>query len=127
MYPHFRRFVCSMLIASVAGLGVPLPAFAALVPTQTALSGERLYLYSVLDRTEVRAQLQAQGVNPAEVKARVAAMSDAEASELAQRIQSLPAGGDALSVILGIAVVALIVLIITDLMGITKIFPWTKK
>jgi hypothetical protein len=122
----FRRFVCTALIASLAGLGMPLPASASLVTTEAALGGQRAYLNSVLDRTEVRAQLQAQGVSPADVKARVAALSDAEAAELAQRIQSLPAGGDALSVILGIAIVALIVLIITDLMGITKIFPWTK-
>jgi hypothetical protein len=127
MYPSFRRFVCTALIASLAGLGIPLPASAAMLPTQTALGGERAYLNSVLDRTEVRAQLQAQGVSPADVKARVAAMSDAEASELAQRIQSLPAGGDVLGVLVSIAVIAFIVLVITDLMGVTHVFPWTKK
>jgi hypothetical protein len=54
-------------------------------------------------------------------------MSDAEASELAQRIQSLPAGGDVLGVLVSIAVIAFIVLVITDLMGVTHVFPWTKK
>ena len=54
-------------------------------------------LHGLLERADVQAQLQAHGVNPAEVKARVAALTDAEAAELVAKIDELPAGGSASS------------------------------
>jgi hypothetical protein len=77
----------------------------------------------VLERADVRSQLQAHGVNPADVQARVAALTDEEAADLAARIDSLPAGGVS---ILGAILVVFIVLLITDILGFTKIFPFTR-
>jgi hypothetical protein len=62
-------------------------------------------------------------VSPAEVNARVAALSDAEAAELAARIDELPAGGVS---ILGAALIVFLVLLLTDILGYTKVFPFTK-
>ena len=42
-------------------------------------------------------------------------------------IDPLPAGGDALGVILGVALIVFLVLLITDIMGYTDIFPFVKK
>lgn len=118
-----RRFIASLLIVSVAGLGVVAPAQAALLGTDAAVAGaEQNRILLLLDRADMRAALEAQGVSPAEVKARVAAMTDEEAAQLAARIDSLPAGGN----VLGLLVLVFIVLLITDILGFTKIFPFTK-
>jgi hypothetical protein len=83
-----------------------------------------LRVLTVLERSDVQAALQAHGVRSADVKARMAAMTDDEVAQLAGQIDSLPAGGsDALTIIL----VVFIVLLITDLLGLTHIFPFTSK
>jgi hypothetical protein len=114
----FRRFVASLLIFSLI---TPLPAHAGMVATQEVLDRDRIV--RVLDRADVQAQLQAYGVNPSEVKARIAALSDEEAAELAARIDSLPAGGVS---IIGAILVVFLVLLITDILGFTKVFPFTR-
>jgi hypothetical protein len=121
MIAHFRRLVASLLIACLA---LPLPARAGMVGTDAAIrSTHHERIQSVLERAEVRSQLEAHGVNPAEVQARVAALTEEEAADLAARIDSLPAGG--ISVI-GAILVVFIVLLITDILGFTKIFPFTR-
>jgi hypothetical protein len=76
-----------------------------------------------VERADIQARLQAHGVNPADVKARVAALTDAEAAELAANIDSLPAGGVSL---LGAILLVFLVLLLTDILGYTKVFPFTR-
>jgi hypothetical protein len=114
----FRRFLATLLIFSLIA---PLPAHAGMVATHETLDRDRIA--SVLDRADVQAQLQAYGVSPDEVKSRVAALTDAEAAELAARIDSLPAGGIG---ILSAILVVFLVLLITDILGLTKVFPFTR-
>jgi hypothetical protein len=119
-----RRFIASLLIFSLAGLGVAAPAQAAMVATDAAVTGaERSRIASLLDRAEVRAQLQAYGVDVADVKTRVAALSDEEAAQLAAQLDSLPTGGS----IIGAIVLVFLVLLVTDILGFTKIFPFTRS
>jgi len=115
-----KRLLSSLLIVCLAGLG--LPVHAGMLPTDHA-STERARVLNVLDREEVRMQLEAQGVSPADVKARVAAMADDEVAQLAGQIDRLPAGGD----VLGILLTVFIVLLITDILGFTKVFPFTRS
>jgi hypothetical protein len=118
-----RRFIASLLILSLASLGVAAPAQAAMVATDAAVVGtERGRIASLLDRADVRAQLQAYGVDAADVKMRVAAMTDEEAAQLATQLDSLPTGGS----IVGAIVLVFLVLLITDILGFTKIFPFTR-
>jgi uncharacterized protein DUF6627 len=114
----FRRLIASLLIVSLIA---PLPVHAGMVSTQKMLDQERIM--KVVERAEVRAQLQAYGVDPAQLKARVAALTDEEAAELAARIDSLPAGGID---ILGAILLVFLVLLLTDILGYTKVFPFTK-
>ena len=93
-----------------------------MVSTESVL--ERARIAAALERSEVQQQLRAHGVSPDEVKARVAALSDSEAAELAARIDSLPAGG--LGLVSAIVLVFL-VLLLTDILGYTKIFPFTRS
>jgi hypothetical protein len=113
-----RRLIASALILSLA---LPLPLQAGMVSTESAL--ERARISAALDRAEVQQQLRAHGVTPDEIRMRVAALSDAEAAELAARIESLPAGGIGL---VGAIVLVFLVLLLTDILGYTKIFPFTR-
>jgi hypothetical protein len=121
MIQAFKRLISSLLIVCLAALN--LPAQAGMLPTQ-ATNAERSRVLSVLDREDVRVQLQAHGVSPAEVKARVAAMTDDEVAQLAGEIDSLPAGG---ADVLGVLLTIFIVLLITDILGFTKVFPFTRS
>lgn len=127
MMHKLHRFVASILIVCTAGLGLPLPAQAGLVGTQEAVANEqRGEIQRYLDRQEVRDQLQAMGVDPALVEARVAALSDEEARVLAERLKDLPAGGDGVGAVVGALLVIFVILLITDLLGWTKVFPFTR-
>ena len=119
---RLRSTIASLLIVCIAGLGVPLPAQAGMLPTEAAvMNADRGRLASLLDREDVRLQLEARGVTPGEVKARIAALTDEEAATLAARMDELPAGG-----ILGVVLVVFLVLLVTDILGLTKVFPFTR-
>jgi hypothetical protein len=123
MITKFRRLIASLLVVSIAGLGLPLPVHAGMLGTEAALASARHErIATFLDRAEVRKALEAQGASPADLKARVAALTDEEAAQLVAHIDSLPAGGDALGVIL----IVFLVLLLTDILGFTKIFPFTR-
>lgn len=124
MIAKLRRLVASLLVVSIAGLGLPLPVHAGMIGTETTLaSAERGRIVTFLDREDVRQQLQSRGVSPSDVKARVAALTDDEAAQVAANIDSLPAGGD----VLGVLLIVFLVLLLTDIMGFTKVFPFTRS
>jgi len=120
MIPQMRRLIASWLVICIA---LPLPSQAAMVATDSALAGsQRAQVARLLERADVQARLGPYGVSAADVKARVAALSDDEAAALASRIDSLPAGGD----LIGAVVLVFLILLLTDILGFTKIFPFTK-
>jgi len=120
----FNRWIARVLILCMFGAGFPLPAFAGIIPTdQIAAATERGRVKSFLDRAEVRAQLQSLGVDAGAASSRVDALTDDEAKNLAARIDELPAGGDS---VLGILLLVFIILLLTDILGLTKIFPFTR-
>ncbi len=122
MVAKFRRLIASLLVLSIAGLGLPLPVHAGMVGTGAAVASvERERIATFLEREDVRQQLHAQGVRPADVSARVAALTDEEASQLAAQMDSMPAGG-----VLGLILVVFLVLLLTDILGFTKVFPFTR-
>src|SRR4051812_48304331 len=114
--PMFRRLIASLLVACIA---LPLPAQAGMIATDA----EREHVARVLERADVQARLVTLGVDPAAVRARVAALNDDEVAALAARIDTLPAGG---ADIIGALLLVFIVLLITDILGLTKVFPFTK-
>ena len=124
MIKTLKRWISCVLIVSLVGVGLPLPASAGIVSTdQLSAGAERERVLSFLDRQEVRAKLQSLGVDADSTKARVDALTDQEAKDLAAKIDQLPAGGD----ILGILLVIFIILLITDILGLTKVFPFTRS
>jgi len=124
MTGRIRRIVASFLILCLGAMSVPVPAIAGIVGSDAVVAGvERERVAGLLDRSDVRARLQALGVDPALARARVAALTDEEAARLAAEMDALPAGGDAL----GVALIVFLVLLFTDIMGYTKIFPFTRS
>lgn len=119
----FNRCIARVLIVCMLGIGMPLPASAGLVTTdQLATTAERDQVRSFLDRQEVRDRLQSMGVDADAARARVDALTDDEARLLAARIDEIPAGG-----VLGVLFAVFIVLLITDILGFTKVFPFTRS
>jgi hypothetical protein len=116
-----------VLCIALLNLGSPLVARAELVGTLQAVeagstrSQDLATVTSTLAREQVRSQMVALGVDPALVETRVARLTDSELRSLAERMDQMPAGGDALAVI-GIVFVILIIL---ELVGVIDIFKKT--
>lgn len=108
-------------LGSVTALAAPVSPEAALTGPE-ATRDARGQLASQLARDEVRAGFTRLGVSPDDVAARVAALSDAEVQALAGRVDQARVGGD----ILGAAVFVFLVLLATDILGFTKLFPFTR-
>jgi hypothetical protein len=115
-----RRVVAIVLILATGLSAVPVQA--AMLSTEAG-GGGRERIAALLEREEVRAQFVARGIGIEQAQARVAALTDAEAAELAARVDALPAGG---ADVLGVALVVFLVLLLTDILGYTNIFPFTK-
>jgi hypothetical protein len=81
---------------------------------------------SLLDRADVRSALESRGVSADQAKARVAALSDSEVESLSQKIDSLPAGAGGFETVLWIGFLVFLILLITDILGFTKVFPFTR-
>jgi hypothetical protein len=107
-------------------------AFAAMIETETALEASqgqeaRSRIKQLLVREDVRQALIKQGVDPREAGTRIDSLSDAEAIAIADQLDRLPAGGGALEAVLIVALIVFLVLLATDIMGYTDIFPFVKK
>lgn len=124
----FKHLVSSCLIVCLTASGFPLTAQAAIIATDEIVaagvsSANRDKVGIFLARDDVRQAMQAQGVSPLAAAERVQAMSEAEVAQLAGRIDQAPAGGE----ILGVLFTVFIVLLVTDIMGLTKVFPFTRS
>jgi hypothetical protein len=93
---------------------------------QAGATADRERVLGLLRRAEVQQEMRALGVDPDEAYARAAALSDAELAQVAGRMDALPAGEGIIGPIVGAAVLVFIVLLVTDLMCWTRVFPFTK-
>ena len=114
------------LCCAVLNLGSPLLAHAELVGTLQAVesstrAADLATVNGALAREQVREQMAALGVDAAAVEARVARLTDSELRALADRMDQMPAGGDALAII-GIV---FLVLVILEVVGVIDIFKKT--
>jgi len=128
-----RRLVARLAIALLLAASLPMGApQAELVSTESVIaetfgpSDGRLRVAAFLGRADVQDQLAALGVDPAEAASRVAALSDAEIDEIAGQLDQLPAGEGFFTTAAVIAGLALLILIITDIAGITNVFTFIK-
>jgi hypothetical protein len=125
-----KRLIASTVALSIVLASLPMRASADIVPTDALLSAtqtqtldNRARIKQFMARDDVRQALMQQGVDASAALARVDAMSDDEAAEMADRVAQAPAGGD----VLGIVFTVFVILLVTDILGLTKVFPFTRS
>jgi hypothetical protein len=124
----FMRWTSRFMMLCMLSLGIPSSAFATMVDTDKSVDHAlvdqgRSKIMAFVDREEVRTQLQSHGVTVDQAKARVNALTDNEVLQVSGKLDQLPAGGD----ILGLLFTVFIVLLVTDILGFTKVFPFTHS
>lgn len=130
---QLRRCVALVLAVVMFVVSMPLGAAqAALISTQEVLvagdgAADRARVLAFLDRAEVRKQIAALGVDPNEAAARIAALSDAQVREIAGQLDQLPAGQSAVGAVVGAILIIFLVLLVTDLLGLTNVFPFVRR
>ena len=122
------RFLNALLVVSILFVSVQPTVNAAIVSTSELVATEqskvsREYLLNSLEREEVRSALTSQGVDLEMAKQRVSSMTDEEVRALNQKMDEMPAGGGVVATVIIIA----LVLVITDIMGWTDVYPFVKK
>lgn len=123
-----QRLIATALMPCMLLAGLPVSAQAGIVTSEAALvtaagSADRERVTAFFTREDVRQQLQAQGVSADDAIARVQAMSDAEVAQLADRVDRAPAG----SGVVGVLFSVFLILLVTDILGFTKVFPFTRS
>ncbi|HZW86394.1 MAG TPA: PA2779 family protein [Gallionella sp.] len=125
----FMRWVSRMVIVCMMVMGMPVQnASASIVETDQVNFHEmamqdRAKINSFLDRQDVIAQMQKEGITSAQAQARISALTDEEAHTISGKLDQLPAGGD----VIGVVFAVFIILLITDIFGLTKVFPFTRS
>ena len=123
------RPVSYLVVLGLLALSLPLPAaHAGMIGTEAVVNAAQVQqgrerLRQVLSRNDVQTQLMARGVDPAQVQERVESLTDQEVQTLAAKMDQLPAGGDGA---LELLVLVLLVLLITDIMGLTNVYPFVN-
>ena len=118
-------FVMSGLMMST-GL-VSAVAHASVVSTSSVIEARtaqmnRDQILQLLQRKDAIQALKRMGVDPAQVQARVQHMTATELQAFNDQVKKMEAGGDALTIIVLIG----LILVITDMLGITDVFPGIK-
>ena len=120
--------VSHLVVLGLLALSLHFPAAQArMISTEAVVNAAQVQqnrerLRNAINRDDVKAELLARGVDPAQVQARVDSLTDQELQSLSGKIDQLPAGGDALDLL----VLIFIVLLITDILGFTNVFPFVK-
>ncbi len=113
------------VLLSFSSSFIVAPASAAIVTTEQAVAAhqDRSELKQFFDREDIATALQSHGVSPEAAKARVDAMTEEEAQKLAAHIENAPAGAG----VIGTLFAVFIILLVTDILGLTKVFPFTRS
>ena len=124
-----KKLFVHLLLTAFVFVGFTQTVQAALISTEQAVAAgaaqqQRAKIASALDRPEVQAQLEKLGISQTDAQARIAALSDAEVASISHQMESLPAGGDGF---IGVLLFIFVLLLITDILGLTKVFPFTRS
>ena len=96
----------------------------AVTAADAQMAARRAQVLETLNRADVAQALIEKGVDMDAARARVASLSDAEVTQLADQLDKAPAGA---SDVLGVIVFIFVLLLITDILGFTKVFPFTRS
>lgn len=123
-----QRLLLLVLVPALTLVTLPVRAQSGLISTEEVVTLAEVQVArdkvaGFLARDDVRHALEGHGVSSQEAAERVRAMSDAEVAHLAHRVDQLPAGGD----VLGLVFAVFVILLVTDILGFTKVFPFTRS
>jgi len=120
--------ISKLFIAFIVSLSIfSTTMFAEMVNTRAMLHpAQSIGIDNFLAKQEVQTKLAELGVSAESIKERMASLSSEEIAQINQKIDTMPAGGD-VGAILGVLVFIFIVLLITDILGFTKVFNFTKN
>lgn len=129
MIHPLKKIFVHTLITAFMFVGITQSVQAAIISTEQVVTAaaaqqNRAKIAATFERADVQAELQKMGINTEEAQARVAALTDAETASIAHQVDSLPAGGEG---IVGAIVFIFVLLLVTDILGLTKVFPFTKS
>lgn len=133
MRSSLRRLTVSIVLMAFVGMEfAPPAAHAGMISTESVLNAQqaqqnRARVRAFMQRDDVRTYLEQQGVAPDDALARVDRLTDNEVATVAGRLDRMPAGGSIGGDLLGVALVVFIVLLITDILGFTDVFPFVVK
>jgi len=125
-----RALALPMALVMFVEVG-PLPvAHATMVSTEQviredAATEDRARVMNFLAREDVRREIEALGIDPEEAAARTKALSDEEITRIAHKLDETAVGQDAVAVIVGALLLVFVILLITDLLCWTKVYPFT--
>ena len=126
---RWKRMLSLVLAVSITGIGFAQTAQATLIGTEQVAAAQHASgaahsrALATLERADVVAALQARGIDVQQARERVAALSGDEALRLSDALDQAPAGGD----VIGTIVFIFVLLLITDILGFTRIFPFTRS
>ncbi|WP_200762625.1 PA2779 family protein [Nitrosophilus alvini] len=121
-----KTAICAILGASV----FTNTTYASLISTQSVVLEQtqqkvdkRAEVLKFMQREDVVKKFESLGVNIEDAKKRVSVLSDEEVEKLYKNIETLPAGGNS---VIGALILVFVILLITDILGYTKVFTFTR-
>jgi len=132
MLKKLMRPVGLLLVVSFCLLNFSVPeAQAKMVGTDLVIAGQqaadqRARVADFMAREDVKQVMTQYGVDPAEAQQRVDSLSDQEVARVASSIDQLPAGSGAVGAVVGAALIIFLVLLITDIVGLTHVYPFVN-
>ena len=132
MLNRIIRPVSVFLVLAICLLNFHVPSVQAqMIGTDAVIAGQqaanqRAQVADFLAREDVILILTQYGVDPVEAQQRVASLSEEELSSIANSIDRLPAGGGAVGTVVGAALIIFLVLLITDIVGLTHVYPFVN-
>ena len=118
-----NKFLKASILCPMLVLGMS-QASAAVFSSEQVIANQQFnfnkqQVLSYVDSAEVQNKLIELGVSPADAKQRIANMTAEELNALNSQMNEMPAGG-----IVGVVVTVLVVVVVTDLMGLTDVYPF---
>lgn len=104
-----------------------------MLPTMTvvedaSVTQARNKIITFIKNDKVKKEMMNLGIDNEEAIQRLASLSNSEVKQLSGQIENRQAGGDfGIGSIVGAVVLVFLVLLVTDILGFTKVFPFTRS
>jgi len=108
-----------------------ITAKAGLIGTETVINTlqqekSRSQITAFLNRQEVLEVFSNQGIDHLQALKRVESLTDQEIAQICKVLDQMPAGGNGAGAVVGAVVFIFLVLLITDLLGLTHVFSFVN-